>query len=190
MRRPLDSYMTPEKAVMALRETLGHDFERHHRFFEPCVGTGNIIEACTKEIFGGPIIPKGNWKTLDIDPSAKPDYLGDATMHSTWAHLHATTGYKPEWTITNPPFNCAIDIVKNAVEFSTIGTCMLLRLSFLEPTFERGEWLKTNPPNKLIVLPRISFTNDGKTDSVTCGWMIWSRRLSKGGITIVSKGSK
>jgi hypothetical protein len=27
--------------------------------------------------------------------------------------------------------------------------------------------------SKLIVLPRISFTGNGKTDSVTCGWFIW-----------------
>jgi hypothetical protein len=36
-------------------------------------------------------------------------------------------------------------------------------------------WLAEHPPTKLIVLPRISFTGDGKTDSVTCAWYVWER---------------
>ena len=50
----------------------------------------------------------------------------------------------------------------------------LLRLSFLEPTLTRREFLRANPPKRVIVLPRISFTGDGRTDSVTCAWLIWT----------------
>jgi len=55
---------------------------------------------------------------------------------------------------------------------------MLLRLSFLEPTAKvnpRGPWLAECPPSRLIVLPRCSYTGDGRTDSVTTAWMIWLR---------------
>jgi hypothetical protein len=61
---------------------------------------------------------------------------------------------------------------------------MLLRLSFLEPTRERGPWLAANPPDLVIVLPRISFTGDGKTDSVTCAWMIWDKDIKDRGIVV------
>lgn len=64
-----------------------------------------------------------------------------------------------------------------------VGVAMLLRLSYLEPTKDRGHWLNDHPPTQMIVLPRISFTGDGKTDSVTCAWMIWHKQ-GKGTITI------
>jgi hypothetical protein len=54
---------------------------------------------------------------------------------------------------------------------------LLLRLSFLEPTFERQDLLIDNPPDAMIVLPRYSFTGDGKSDSVTCAWMVWGEDI-------------
>jgi hypothetical protein len=48
-------------------------------------------------------------------------------------------------------------------------------MSYLEPVENRGVWLNEHPPTTLIVLPRISFTGDGKTDNVTCAWMVWRK---------------
>ena len=65
---------------------------------------------------------------------------------------------------------------------------MLLRLSYAEPCLNRAEWLKAHPISHLIVLPRISFTGNGKTDNVTCAWFVWDKlRPGHQRITIVTK---
>jgi hypothetical protein len=72
-----------------------------------------------------------------------------------------------------------------------IGVVLLLRLSFLEPTDQRGDWLAENPPDMQIVLPRWSYKENGKTDSVTTAWMVWLRNNSvrfEKPILIVPKG--
>lgn len=39
--------------------------------------------------------------------------------------------------------------------------------------YPTAEAFVTNPPTRVYVCPRTSFTGDGRTDSVTCAWMIW-----------------
>lgn len=84
--------------------------------------------------------------------------------------------HRPDWIITNPPFNKAFSILTMALSRCE-NVAMILRLSFLEPTKTRGIFLSITPPSGLIILPRMSFTEDGKTDSVTCAWMIWSKEI-------------
>ena len=186
MRKQLDAYYTPEMAIKELERSMGGNLERHHRYFDPCVGTGNIPKGFSR-------IPLANWKTGDIGWSVKPDIVGDATKHGLWSDLmRSNHDLTPDWVITNPPFNGAFDILKHAMEYSENGVALLLRLSFLEPTYERGEWLAQHPPNRLIVLPRISFTGDGKTDSVTCAWMVWEHYMTgkQNYIEVVKKEAK
>ena len=147
MRRDLDFYPTGKKLV----DILLSNIKLEGKIFEPCVGQGHISKYLNNPI------------TNDIKGGF------DAQNHLYWADI------KPDWTVTNPPFSSAYLIVVNAVHYSTLGAAILLRLSFLEPTKEREKFLVRQPPNKLIILPRYSFTNDGKTDSVTCAWMIWDK---------------
>jgi hypothetical protein len=93
--------------------------------------------------------------------------------------------YDHAWEAMNehPDGECAFKILTNAL-FTCKKVAMLLRLSFLEPTRERGPWLAKNPPDLVIVLPRISFTGDGKTDSVTCAWMIWDADIENRGVIV------
>ena len=50
----------------------------------------------------------------------------------------------------------------------------------------RGAWLAAYPPTTLIVLPRISFTGDGNTDSATCAWFVWDRDAASQRIVVVN----
>lgn len=154
-RRKNDFYPTPEAATFALLNCFPYLINRDVLVYEPCAGKGDISRVLREA--------GANVFESDIDPSSPRILKEDAR----------TKQYKPgSIVITNPPFNQAIEIVRNAVDQDQ--TCaFFLRLSFLEPTKDRGEWLKDNPPAGLIVLPRISFTGDGRSDSVTCAWMIW-----------------
>ena len=165
MRRPNDFYPTPE---FATRELLRHVPDIRGTIVECCIGDGaiaRVIDGGERWIFGN-----------DIAPQLNCSFCGDATDRNTWEAMEdSMVNERIDWVVTNPPFSVASKIVPLAYEFAEFGIAMLLRLSYLEPVEDRGEWLTEHPPTKLIVLPRISFTNDGKTDSVTCAWMVWEK---------------
>ena len=57
---------------------------------------------------------------------------------------------------------------------------MLLRATFGEPCGPcprapraGRQWLLRHPPKALLLLPRISFTGDGETDSAAAWWFLW-----------------
>jgi len=175
-RRELDQYFTPEWAVDKLMEHLKTwGIMKSPRILEPCSGKGNISSAIRKK-FDCVI-------TNDLDPSMPADYFQDATRADLYREV------VPDLVITNPPFSQALEVVQHSVESARIGAAILLRISFLEPTKARGPWLAKNPPSKIVVLPRISFTGDGRTDSVTCAWMIWDKTniLVEPGICVIPK---
>lgn len=171
MRRKLDAYMTPAWAV---RELLKHVIVRG-TVFEPCAGDGSITNVIA-EIPGRPrrII------TNDIDRQRLTDRHGDAREQAVWKDV--TSHWPIDWVITNPTWSKddPLRILQHATWHAKVGVALLLRLSFLEPTdtrYPRGPFLHRHPPSRLIVLPRHSFTGDGKSDSVTAAWMVWEAGL-------------
>jgi hypothetical protein len=168
MRRVNDFYPTPEWAT---RELLKH-VEINGSVLECCAGDGAIAIVLERKL------GKTKVDRNDIDQ-------GRFGLSSTFdaADRSAWVGF-PDWVVTNPPFSCAPEIVPIAHDRSRLGCAMLLRLSYLEPTGNRGAWLNQHPPTTLIVLPRISFTGNGKTDNVTCAWMVWDKRATEQQIII------
>jgi hypothetical protein len=157
-RRKNDFYPTPSWAT---EELLRH-VTISGKVFECCAGNNAMAQVLERDKFTQVL-------TNDVDPAMPSHVHRDATEHATWSWLPI----KPDWVVTNPPFNKAIEIVRHAFEHAQVGIAMMLRLSFLEPVESRGEWLNQNPPHRIIVLPRISFTGNGKTDNVTVAWMVW-----------------
>lgn len=186
-RRVNDFYPTPSWATEVLLKRI--PLLDGHTVIEPCAGKHDITKRLSsKFIF-----------TCDIDPKMEVNLVTDMSTAEGWEQAMTQTRQRwgreyVDWTITNPPFNCAIDFAKHGFANSKIGMALLLRLTFLEPVNKREQWLKSHPPDQLIVLPRISFTGDGKHDSVTCAWMVWhklGKNISQhGGIEIVGKGQQ
>lgn len=177
-RRPMDFYETSQEVVDALvKHYLKGTFKREAQILEPCCGDGAIVKALQASGFADVL-------ANDLDSTREAHSHYDA-RHHTWWGPHGVSG--PHLVVTNPPFNQAFGILKN-LKPQVGAVALLLRLTFLEPTKERGEWLAKNPPQKVIVLPRYSFTGDGKTDSVTCAWMIWDKFFpDPEGVVIVPK---
>lgn len=179
-RRHLDKYYTP---AFATRELLNH-IHLTGNVLECCSGDGAISKelkvSCSKHLGSGATI----W-TNDIDVEMQADFHSDMTQ--PWPFKF----HNFQWIVTNPPFNQAPQIVPRAYDMASDGIAMLLRLSYLEPCFSRksnrAQWLSEHPPNQLIVLPRISFTGNGKTDSVTCAWMIWVKGSTEQRIRVVPR---
>ena len=174
-------FSVPESTKPTMKR---HDFDRYdspHWFIthllnyiklegivgEPCKGSGNISKLL------GFIKHVNHVWTNDIDPSVVSDYHLDAADPKSWEQLPYT-----DWIVTNPPFNAALPILKNSLNHARLGVVFFLRLSFVEPTEERGQWLFENPRNLDLIYPRFKFRKDktGKdwaSDSVPMMAMIW-----------------
>lgn len=171
-RQKNDFYPTPAWATEVLCDRVGIGGS----VFECCAGDGDISRVLKT-------IPGAVVHANDIDEKHSTDFHVDLSNRLGWEGLD-----RPDWTVTNPPFKHAPEMVQLAFHHSVVGVAMLLRLSFLEPCKNRGEFLAKNPPTTLLVLPRISFTGDGRTDSTTCAWFVWdkSKMLNHQKIEIVS----
>jgi hypothetical protein len=80
--------------------------------------------------------------------------------------------------ITNPPFNIAQDIIVRALEVCKEWwyVIMLLRLNYFWGKVRQEFWKKNMPIRAYVHNRRMSFTPDGKTDSVEymhCVWKKW-----------------
>lgn len=167
-RRENDFYPTPAWATDILLGTIG---TRLDVILEPCAGAGHISNALRRHYL--------QVVTNDLDPRFPADWHLDV-LSDEFARR-----FKPDWVISNPPFAIADRLVPRCLEMAEWGVAMLLRLSWLEPTRARGEFLEKHPPSTLMILPRISFTGDGDTDNVTAAWFIWDRRQCNGQRIIV-----
>jgi hypothetical protein len=158
VRVPLDFYETPTWQTRVLMKHV----HIAGRCYEPCVGNAAIIDAMQ-----GDGVSR-YWITNDIDPHWPADSHHDATSEAAW---HAAS---PDWVVSNFPFNVATGIVKRAHAAAHVGVAVLLRLSWLEPTADRRDFLSEFPPDLLIVLPRTRYNPNSKSvDSVTTAWVVW-----------------
>lgn len=181
-RHDEDFYATPTwqtRALDARRPLL--DWGGLH--VEPCVGDGAIVRALN------PALP---FVTNDLVQRGDmlPDFLLDARRPETWtAFAHAG---RLDVVISNLPFDVAFDVAPLAYDAAGIGLVLLLRLSWLEPTEDRGPWLKAYPPTRVIVLPRTDYRGNGKTDSVTSAWMLWAKQpwFCDPGFEVVTKDER
>lgn len=168
-RHKLDFYRTNEKLTEYLLQL--EDFQGD--ILEPCAGDGAIAH----------LLP--NCYTNDIDPERETDYNIDASDDPSWALLGEW-----DWIVTNPPFNQATNILRNAWQNSRVGIAFLLRLSYLEPCKDRRDLLRQTSDNLRYLIPvnpRPKFRSDKKGgDNVTVAWFIWKKDFSWRGVGIES----
>ncbi len=155
-RRAFDFYESPAWFIESLLDAE----PVHGSVLEPCSGDQAIVRALSSARLAV--------LTNDINPRRQADHHLDANDGVSWQSFPPV-----DWVITNPPFSTAFSMLQHAYGHARIGVALYLRISFLEPTLARGPWLEMHPLTRLIVLPRHSFSGDGKTDSVTGAWMVW-----------------
>lgn len=156
------------------------------RILEPSVGEGHIIRELEAR-FGQPVatlrnmLPAPAYFTNDLDRRHEAMTHYDATEHGFW-DIYTQADTRPDWVITNPPFNAAFEIIRQAVATASVGVAMLLRVTWLEPPKSpehraKAEWLAANPPKWELVMERTSFDGAGQ-DSAPCAWFVWSPYLT------------
>jgi len=165
-RSKYDYYVTPQEDIETFLKAFTQD---HGNIFtgkvilDPCAGGDEKHEmsypTVIEKMFNQHVITADIRK--DSRASVKIDYLN-----------HKYSG-KADIIITNPPFNKALQFIEKSFENSKGFIIMLLRLSFLESK-TRFDFFKNNMPTHIYVHhKRISFTDDGKTDSAAYAHFVW-----------------
>ena len=173
VRDALDRYYTPTAQRAAVDVLMRHlPLGPGLELLEPCAGTGNIARELRRH--GHRVT------TADIDPEVSG--LVDIPECDALRHPWAPGSF--DGVITNPPYKGAPALVRRLLPVGRIFSAHLLRLSFLEPCADRLDLVGAAPRVEdaglalVIVMTRMSFTNDGKTDSVTTAWFVWLRGWS------------
>ena len=112
-----------------------------------------------------------NVKTIDIRKDSLAEVKAD--------YLSLNLEYKPNTIITNPPFSIALDVIKKALkDVSDDGfVVMLLRLNFFGGKLRKSFWDEFMPKYCFVHHRRMSFTDDGKTDSIEYAHFVWQKNF-------------
>lgn len=178
-RKSNDHYPTPRKAVAYLwrhlqgRRTPGGllDTQPPAVVLDPACGEGNILDYF-REVTGSATLG------LELDG-------GRALVARSRGHLVKTlNALEHDWPkasllVANPPYGkLAARFVHKAVAWREDNphahVAVLLYLSFLEPTQDRGGLFRTDPPDVLILPFRPRFRGEKHaTNAQASAWYLW-----------------
>lgn len=167
MRRTNDFYETAHWQVDALVDHLPEMY--WGLTLCPCVGDGSLMRRLQERR------PELTFITNDLDPNKTADFHLDMVQADSWNRICEAVGARPAWVVENFPFNVEHRMIPYAVQAAQFGVVAMARVSYCEPTKDRGPWLAAHPYDKRITLERHSFTGNGQTDSTTTDWLVWAR---------------
>ena len=180
-----DYYVTPISEITKFLDA----FFKEQQILQFLLKTGSpVLDPCA-----------GGDRELGIDekpihPMSYPEALKQAgipekSIHSCDIREDSLAKYKRnylEWKeaknqydliITNPPFNISIDIIKKALYDVKQGgfVIMLLRLNYFGSKGRKQFWDDFPPKYAFIHNERMSFTDDGGTDSIEYMHCVWQK---------------
>lgn len=167
-RSPADNYPTPREAVAALLHTLHLP---GGNWCEPCAGDGAIVSEV--ERWRSDV----NWWLNEPRFECEERLLALNAGEVTSIDARALGPILPgnlSVIITNPPFSLTMEIVRSLWGRST-HLVILEKITFLgeHQGQQRSRFLRDNPPDVYYIPERLSFTGDGRTDSIPYAWYHW-----------------
>jgi hypothetical protein len=163
---------------MNIIENFLNEFEKSESIFkhqplilDPCAG-GDTKHPMSYPTAIKKIYDDVSMKTLDIRQDSLAETKAD--------YLTYEIKEKPNIIITNPPFNLALPIIKKALDDVADNgfVIMLLRLNFLGSKDRFPFFNECLPKYIYVHHKRISFTEDGSTDSIEYCHMVWQKGLN------------
>lgn len=162
----LDFFPTPPWATRAL---FGHVLPyAGGRAWEPAAGEGHMA-AVLGEVFD------------EVYRSDVHDYGGLNAVGSftgVGADVVACPAPRPDWIITNPPFNLAVDFAERALSEAGEGVALLLRTSWLEGADRYERLFRDSPPSIVAPfverVPMVKGRWDPDASTATAyAWFVW-----------------
>lgn len=161
-----DRKYTPEWCVKEFMITSGihNQFTEHTTFLEPCVGTGNVINAM--QSFG---VDRERWRTAEIDH-------GEDYFEIEYPRIDVC--------ITNPPFSLFERFLEKSLNEANL-VAYLMRTNVVGGVGRYDYWSSIASPTHIYVLSERPSFGLGKinpktgqrsvTDSTEYAWFVWDR---------------
>jgi hypothetical protein len=165
-----DYYVTPIPAIIHFIQ----EFHADNEWFGPSY----IVDPCAGGDASNPMSYPSAFRLLGYTPLRfnTIDIRGDSPATITCDYLKCDVGSsKPDLIISNPPFNLAMEFIQKALEDVREGglVIMLLRLNYFGSQKRKAWWQANMPTWCYVHSERMSFTPDGKTDSIEYMHAVW-----------------
>lgn len=169
----LDLFCTPPWATRALLEhVIGAD-KRNQTVWEPASGKGHMA-LVLGEFFGR------------VYSSDVHDYglIGQrvGSFVGVGPDVIETPAEAPDWVITNPPFNKAVEFALRALGEAQIGVALLVRSAWLEGGERFRDVFSRMPPTRIgqfaerVPMVAGRWDPDASTATAYC-WVVWRKPL-------------
>lgn len=164
-----DYYVTPVDSIKA--------FLKEFMVLEPWAFSGHVLDPCA----GGDAEHRMSYPSALTDFGITPVDTLDIREDSPATFKGGYLGYdahdRYRVIITNPPFNMARTIIEKALRDVQNGgyVIMLLRLNFFGSRAREDLWREQTPKWSFVHSRRMSFTDDGKTDSIEYMHCVWQK---------------
>jgi hypothetical protein len=180
-----DYYRTPVPVVVAFLNAFKTDcpaFAEKMKgdVLDPCAG-GKIDLTAVDPVEGAPVLEVCTYPVAILEAGFKPHMIDAMDIREDSAALYRGMNYLEtpcsnyDVTITNPPYNWALEIIQKAIREAPEGAyiIMLLRLNFFGSQSRREFFNNFMPKYAYVHSKRIGFTDDGKTDSIEYAHYVW-----------------
>ena len=175
-RHVADYYVTPQWCIRDFMTAFLEDFENDFIglrkygcnliILDPCAGGDEYHEMSYPAVLNAML--GCNVTTIDIREDIRANIKRDFLEMSL-----------PDYdiVITNPPFNIAMDIIRKAMSVTQEHgyIIMLLRLNFLGSKARKPFFDEFLPEYIYVHNRRMSFTDDGVTDSIEYAHFVWRK---------------
>jgi hypothetical protein len=174
--KSLDLFCTPPWAVRALCEqVLGPATCIGRSVWEPASGLGHMAvvladyfeHVWASDVFAhqGAIVP----------PTAVGSFVGVGSEVAAWPG-----GGRPDWIITNPPFNLAAEFAERAIAEAAVGAALLTRTVWLEGGDRYRRVFEPSPPTGVALFSERVAMVQGRWDpkattATSYAWVVWRR---------------
>lgn len=179
-----DNYPTPVWPIERFLERWPTFEHLGNRWIEPAAGDGGIIRVVSahrEDI---------EWTACDIrdtTPSLRGANVPESRIYiEDFTDQCRFKDQEFDVAITNPPFRLTMSFVLEMRRIAKIAVVMQ-RFNYVESD-ERNEYMKKWTPDSYVLPNRVSYSGDGKADSVPNAWLIWDHErepYSAGKLTIL-----
>jgi hypothetical protein len=171
----LDFFPTPPHATRALLHHLkaAKLLKPGMLAWEPAAGMGHMADVLREEF---EVVHTSDVFDYGIN-SAIGSFVGMGPDVAQWPVI-AYGGRRPDWIITNPPFNNAAEFILRALGEVDVGVAVLVRLNFLEGGERyRAIYSRRAPQLILQFAGRVAMVADAWDPNATTAtaycWVIW-----------------
>jgi hypothetical protein len=162
-----DYYKTPVSEILLFLDNVNSDIIKGD-VLDPCAGGIRERESMS-------YVEALEQHELEVNSITSIDIREDSCAQIIGDYLQIDCKNKYDTIITNPPFSIAQKIIEKALDdIKESGhVIMLLRLNYFESKLRKKFFENYMPKYCFVYHNRLSFTPDGKTDSIAHAHFIW-----------------